>query len=272
MRKQLIFISIIFTVLIAIVLFNDLFSAFFLLLVLIGILASFIGTLAGGGGLITLPAMMLTGIPIHTSIATNKFSSGIAAFTSVFYLINEKQFTWNTIIKYIIAAFLGGASGALFITKISEKNMHVIVFILLVIALVVSIKNREWSSAVQQEHVENLGENKWVVPFFISVYDGGFGPGSSTFSILYFLKKHYTYIKSVQFTRVIIFGSCTGAFLVFFQTDFFQLDYAIAMAIGSIIGSQLGLWALPKVPLKIARGLLIVIVCLLIVQVLLKLL
>ena len=108
------------------------------------------------------------------------------------------------------------------------------------------------------------------MPFLISIYDGGFGPGSSTFSILYFLKKHYTYVKSVQYTRVIIFGCCTGAFLVFYQTDFFQIEYAIA--IGSIVGSQLGLWALPKVPKKIARLLLIVIFCLLIIQVLMKLL
>lgn len=233
------------------------------MLVVIGIAASFIGTLAGGAGLVTLPAMMLTGIPIHMSITTNKFSSGIAAFTSVFYLLNEKRLSWHSIMKYIIAAFLGGALGALLITKIP---------ILLVVALNVSIKNRQYSSVEIEDHVEKLEQNKWFVPFFISVYDGGFGPGSSTFSILYFMKKHYTYIRSVQLTRVIIFGSCTGAFLVFYQFDFFQLDYAIAMAVGSINGSQLGLWALPKVPLKIANRLLIAIVCLLIVQVLLKLL
>lgn len=65
----------------------------FLLLMMIGMLSAFIGTLAGGGGIITLPAMMLIGIPIQVGIATNKFSSGIASFTSIIYLLKNKYFT-----------------------------------------------------------------------------------------------------------------------------------------------------------------------------------
>lgn len=62
-----------------------------LTLVCIGMVAAFIGTLAGGGRLITLPAMMLVGIPIQTSIATNKFSTGISALSSIFYLLYHKE-------------------------------------------------------------------------------------------------------------------------------------------------------------------------------------
>jgi len=60
-----------------------------LTLVCIGMVAAFIGTLAGGGGLITLPAMMLVGIPIQTSIATNKFSTGISSLSSIFSTLSE---------------------------------------------------------------------------------------------------------------------------------------------------------------------------------------
>ena len=80
------------------------------------------------------------------------------------------------------------------------------------------------------------------------------------------MKKHYSYLQSVQLTRVLIFGSCAGAFIIFYQTGFLQWQYAIAMAIGSIIGSQIGLLVLPKIPFKIAQILLIVIIVLLIIQ------
>ncbi|MFJ7889794.1 sulfite exporter TauE/SafE family protein [Lysinibacillus xylanilyticus] len=239
-----------------------------LTLVGIGIIAAFIGTLAGGAGLITIPAMMLVGIPIQTGIATNKFSSGIAALSSIFYLLYHKKLRLAAIMKYVAVAIAGGVCGALLTVSISEKTMNIIACILLIFALFITLKNREWTVSSKENDTKNT--NKLFQPFLIAVYDGSFGPGSSTFSILHFLRYHYSYIKAVQLTRVLIFGSCTGAFIVFYQTGFIQWPYAIAMAIGSIIGSQLGLLILPKIPIKVAKILLIIIISLLLIQVAIK--
>lgn len=242
-----------------------------MILFFIGIVSSFVGTLAGGAGLITIPAMMLTGISIQTSIAINKFSSGIAAFSSVFYLIHMKQLRIKTIIQNLFVAFLGGVGGALITTHLSEKTMNTIAFILLFLALMVTIKNKGWIEAAQGGQNETV-KNRWtsLILFSIAAYDGGFGPGSSTLSILYYMKNQQTYLKAVQLTRVLIFGSCTGAFIIFYQTGFLQWPYAIVMAFGSIIGSQIGLFVVPKVPLKLARSLLITIMCFLITQMVYK--
>jgi len=237
-------------------------------LVCIGIFAAFIGTLAGGGGLITIPAMMLVGIPIQTSIATNKFSSGIAALSSIFYLLYHEELRLASIIKYVAVAIAGGICGALLTVSMSEKAMNIIACTLLIFALFVTLKNKEWT--VTSEENDTKHNNRLWQPFLIAAYDGGFGPGSSTFSILHYLRYHYSYIKAVQLTRVLIFGSCSGAFLVFYQTGFIQWEYAIAMAVGSIIGSQLGLLVLPKIPIKAAKILLIVIISLLLIQVTIK--
>ncbi|WP_249660767.1 sulfite exporter TauE/SafE family protein [Lysinibacillus fusiformis] len=238
-----------------------------LTLICIGIIAAFIGTLAGGGGLITLPAMMLVGIPIQTSIATNKFSTGISALSSIFYLLYHKELHLKAILKYIAIAGIGGVGGALLAVSLSEKAMNFTACILLIFALVVTLKNKAWTNTVN--HTEHTTSSLWQ-PFFIAMYDGGFGPGSSTFSILYYLRCQHTYIKAVQLTRVLLFGSCTGAFIVFYQTGFIQWHYAIAMALGSILGSQLGLLVLPHMPIKIAKLLLPVIISLLIIQMLWK--
>jgi len=237
-------------------------------LVCIGIFAAFIGTLAGGGGLITIPAMILVGIPIQTSIATNKFSSGIAALSSIFYLLYHEELRLASIIKYVAVAIAGGICGALLTVSMSEKAMNIIACTLLIFALFVTLKNKEWT--VTSEENDTKHNNRLWQPFLIAAYDGGFGPGSSTFSILHYLRYHYSYIKAVQLTRVLIFGSCTGAFLVFYQTGFIQWEYAIAMAVGSIIGSQLGLLVLPKIPIKAVKILLIVIISLLLIQVTIK--
>jgi len=259
--------SFIFIVTVAIVM-GLFYTKLSLTLVGIGIVAAFIGTLAGGAGLITIPAMMLVGIPIQTGIATNKFSSGVAALSSIFYLLYHKELRLAAIMKYVVVAIVGGVCGALLTVSISEKTMNIIACMLLIFALFITLKNKEWT--VSSEENDTKHSNKLWQPFLIAAYDGGFGPGSSTFSILYFLRHHYSYIKAVQLTRVLIFGSCTGAFIVFYQTGFIQWHYAIAMAIGSIIGSQLGLLILPKIPIKAAKILLIIIISLLLIQVAIK--
>ena len=240
-------------------------------LVFIGLGASFLGTLAGGAGLITVPGMMLTGIPIQTSIATNKFSSGIAAISSVFYLIRYKQLTVKSIITNLLIAFLGGIGGSLLTSNIHEETMNIVAFFLLCFALIITLKNKEWTANIQLVQKPLTNKMKLYIPFFVAVYDGGFGPGSSTFSILYYMKNCHTYMKAVQMTRVLILGSCAGGFIVFYQNGFIHWSYAISMAIGSIIGSQLGLLLLPRIPPKIAKTLLLLIICLLIIQMVYKL-
>lgn len=243
--------------------------ATFLLLVGLGMVTAFIGTLAGGGGIITLPAMMLMGIPIQVGIATNKFSSGVASFTSVLYLLKNKLFTIKGLIALIASAFVGGIIGALITTSVSEQTMNITALVLLIFSLFVTMKNKQWVSDAKEVAKKQTPLSR-VIPFFIAIYDGGFGPGSSTFGIIHFMRQQFSYVKAAQLSRVMNFGSCAGAFILFYQTGFVEWHYAIALAIGSALGTQFGLAALPKIPLRLARTLLITIIFMLIGQVMVR--
>lgn len=237
-----------------------------ILLSLIGIFASILGTLAGGAGLITLPAMMLFGIPIHTGIATNKFSTAMGSLTSVIYLLRKKEITIKEVSIFLFIAFAGGMSGAYATTHVSEQTMNWIALILIFFAFFVTIKNKSLTSNVNTTEKPKSWFAR-TLPFYIGVYDGGFGPGATTFAIIHFIKGNQTYLKAVQYSRALILGSGFGAFLLFVQTSYFNWSYAIAMAIGSIIGSQIGLFILPHVPMKAARILLTSILVLLMAQI-----
>lgn len=128
----------------------------------------------------------------------------------------------------------------------------------------------ETSTPKINEEGTETKDSSTILSLLIGVYDGGFGPGSTTFSILYFLKSGYTYVKATQMSRVFNFGSCLGAFFVFYQSGFMQWEYAIALATGSIIGTQLALRIVAKIPLKFAKWLLIGILIVLIGQVTLR--
>lgn len=236
-----------------------------ILLTVIGIFAATLGTLAGGAGLITLPAMMLFGIPIHTGIATNKFSTALGCLTSVFYLVRKGQITIKEVFVILSIAFIGGVSGAYATIHIPGAAMNWIAFVLLAFAFFVSVMNKSWVASAEGQNTP-VKRTSRILPFFIGVYDGGFGPGATTFAILHFMKNNQTYMKAVQYSRALILGSGFGAFLIFSQTGYFNWNYAIAMAIGSIIGSQIGLSILPYVPLRIAKLLLTSILILLMAE------
>lgn len=241
-----------------------------LLLLGIGIIASMVGSMFGAAGLVTLPAMLLVGIPIHTTVAVNKFATGISAFTNVLTFIAKKQVTFKSIFPLILTAICGGVFGAFLATRLSEQTMNIIACILLLFALMIVVASKK-SILNGQEQTDPL-PTKLVIPFIISIYDGGFGPGSATMSITYYLKKQHLYMKAVEFSRIIIFSSCFGAFWFYLWLGIMDWGIAIPIAIGSIIGSHLGLKLLPLMKMKWLQIILPIIFFILIMQIIIELL
>lgn len=241
----------------------------FWLLFFIGVLASVIGALFGAAGLVTLPAMLIAGIPIHISIAANKFATGLSAFTNVLSFIKTKQLRWKHIKGLVPTAIMGGVAGAFVTTLLNEQTMNIVASVLLLVAFAVVMLNRTFLKEVHPS-----GTPKSVTlypPLIISMYDGGFGAGSATMSITYYVSKNYRYRKAVKLSRVIICASCLGGFGWFYAQGFLVWSIAIPVALGSIIGSHAGIVLLPKLPMKIVRWVLPVIFLALIIQVFLEL-
>lgn len=229
-------------------LFISLFSFKAMILFGIGGIASLVGALFGAAGLVTLPAMLLIGIPIHMSVAVNKFATGLSAFTNVATFFIKKELSFKRTIDIIVVAFCGGILGAYAATLLSENTMNIVACLLLIIALITVLLSKKYiHHSMNNEKEKTINR---VIPFMISMYDGGFGPGSASMSITYYLKKQFSYYRAVEFSRVVIFSSCFGAFLWYLFQG--MMDWAIAMpiAIGSIVGSHVGIKLIPKIQMK----------------------
>ncbi|TQR35331.1 sulfite exporter TauE/SafE family protein [Lysinibacillus sphaericus] len=231
----------------------------------IGLLAAIIGVLFGAAGFVLLPAMLLIGIPIHTTVAVNKFATGISALSNVVSFIIKGHLSVKKFTSLIMLSSFGGLFGAFLATRLSEQVMNVVACVFLIFAFFIVLCSNKFIVKDIKE-TEEQPINK-LIPFVISIYDGGFGPGSALMHVTYHLKKQYNYIKAVEVTRIITFSSCTGAFLFYYFTGIVNWGIAIPVSIGSIVGSFLGLKIIPYIKTKWIQILLPIIFFLLIVQV-----
>ncbi|CAH0345908.1 sulfite exporter TauE/SafE family protein [Bacillus sp. CECT 9360] len=206
-----------------------------LLLILIGFTATFIGTLAGSGGLIGMPSMLLIGIPIHSVIATAKFSNMFSSFSSFYTLLKQKELTWRHVSTLIPFALFGGLSGGFLANAFTENTMKIMAIVLLGTAFMISFLKKPKPSA---DGVWKLPKKTYPSLFGISVYDGIFGPGQATLLMYTYLRHGASYLQALAFTRFQTFISCAAAFVTYLYAGHFKWDTAIYYAIGSLAGAQ----------------------------------
>lgn len=237
------------------------------LLILVGFLATFIGTIAGGGGMISLPAMLVIGVPIHSAIAANKFSNTFSSFSSFAVLLKEKKITLKSALIIAPFSLIGGMTGGAIASSLSEKHLTIFAIILLSFALLLSLKKRPHSS----ESISNKIPKK-LLPYVygVGIYDGMFGPGQATLSMYTYLYHGFSFMASMAFTRFQTFLSCFGAFMMYVSSGHFELKVAIFLGIGSIIGAQCSVRVANKLPTRHLQIILRIVTVVLILYLLIK--
>lgn len=144
-------------------------------------LAGLVDAIGGGGGLISLPAYLLAGVPMHNAIATNKLSSTCGTTLTTVRFIRQGLVNWKIAVPTIVFAMLGSSLGANLSMKMDEGIMQNILFVVLpIVAFVVMnpklFRDNEGAKVV-------LNARLWVTAilssFLIGMYDGFYGPGTA---------------------------------------------------------------------------------------------
>lgn len=231
-----------------------------LLLGAIAFAAGFIDTLAGGGGLITLPAMLLMQIPPIQAIATSKMQSTFGALVATITLIRKRQLTVSDVKLACLASLIGAALGALIVQFIDPSALDVLVpFVLISIGLYFLLA----PSAGSLERKPRIGDRAYrtfVVPV-IGFYDGFFGPGTgSFFSLAEVALRGRNLIRATASAKAMNLASNVASLVVFIIGGKVLWTIGAVMAIGQLIGAYLGSMALIAGGAKLIRPL-IVIVC-----------
>lgn len=239
----------------------------YIILFVIGVIATTIGTLAGGGGLINLPAMLVLGIPVHSAIAANKVSNTFSSFSSYYHLFREKKITFRESFWVVPVSLIGGVSGGFVASKISSENMYVVAICLLIFAFIASFLGKGNFSGDERLKVSG----KSVAGLYgIGIYDGLFGPGQGT--LMFYLMGHLNiaYIRAVGYVRLATFSSCFGAAITYIYTGNVIWPVTIALMLGSLTGAQIGVRVASKLKPGHVKPILRVMTVALIVQIFLE--
>ena len=185
-----------------------------LMLALAALVAGFFDTLAGGGGLITLPALLLAGLPPTVAIGTNKLQASFGTATAAFNMLRRGLVSVREVRLPFSRSVLGAALGAWAIQQVNAEALRwVVPVVLLMIGGYFLFAKGAGATERQARFSERTFSNA-VVPA-IGFYDGLFGPGTGSFFALGGVAlRGMELVKATATAKVLNFGSNLTAFLV----------------------------------------------------------
>lgn len=210
------------------------------ILFMTGLFAGFIDAIAGGGGLISLPMLLSVGVPPHVALGTNKVQGSVGTFVAVCNYYRVGLFSFQTIYKGLIFGFLGAMIGANTAQTMSSNILEQIIPILLVFIFLYTLLAPKMGFDDKKPLCSELFFYI-VFGFILGFYDGFFGPGTGTFWVFfltYFLG--YNLRKATAYTKIFNLKSNLIAAACFALGGNIDYKVAICMAIGQLLGGQLG--------------------------------
>jgi uncharacterized membrane protein YfcA len=163
---------------------NELSITTFLIVCPLVFLGGFVDAVAGGGGLISLPAYMIAGLPVHNSIATNKLSSGMGTTVSTIRFAKGGNIPWKKALPCIVMAMIGSAAGARLALLVDAELFKRLMLIIIPVTAYYVLRNKSMGKEPDPLDFKNMLIRASIVALVIGMYDGFYGPGTGTFLIL----------------------------------------------------------------------------------------
>lgn len=206
-------------------------------------LAGFVDAMVGGGGFISLPGYLLTGMPVHLAIGTNKLSSSMGTTLATWRLARNGFIPWKQALFAVISALIGSQMGA-YIALLIDAHIFKILM-LVIIPLTSWYVFRSHSLGATEETGGKVVNHKnlicMAIGLVMGIYDGFYGPGTGTFMLLAFMGLANMNIKEANgITKAANLTTNFGALYVFLTHGTVDLMLGLTAGLFSIAGNYLG--------------------------------
>lgn len=232
-------------------------------------LAGFVDSIAGGGGLISLPAYMLSGLPAHYVLGTNKMAMSIGTLTATVKYIRAKQFDAKAGLLAGASSFAGAVAGSRLSLSIPDDILHTVMLIILPCVAVFLVIQRNFGTVPTViPNGRGLVVRALLIGLFIGCYDGFIGPGTGTFFLLAFTAfLGFDLLKSSGCAKIANLASNVASMLVFGSEGKILFALAIPAALCASAGNYLGAKAAIKGGGKYIRYTVFIVIGLLFIKI-----
>ncbi|WP_191016697.1 sulfite exporter TauE/SafE family protein [Treponema zioleckii] len=231
--------------------------------------AGFVDSIAGGG-LISLPAYLLAGLPIHSAIATNKFSSAFGTALTTARFIKERLVVAKLAVPSLLCGFFGAAIGARLSLYVPENVLKSMLLGVLPLAAF-CVLNRKIFKADENAELKANSKTFAVVmtsALVIGCYDGLYGPGTGTFLIIAFTALAKMPVKNANaHTKVINLATNVSSLVVFLIHGQVLIPLGIVAAASNMLGNYFGSGLVMTKGSKIVKPLILVVLTLLLAKI-----
>lgn len=232
----------------------------------VGAAAGFVDAIAGGGGLLTLPAILLTGMPPHLALGTNKGQSVFGTAAALLRFAHSPLLDRRRAAIGAGPALAGSAAGVLAVRAVSPAALAPLVMALLAAVAVFFLVRRPAAPAGAAPRPRSAALAA-LVAGALAFYDGFFGPGTGTFLIaLYTLLWHDPLDAASANAKVVNFCSNLAAAVSFAAAGLTVWSVALPMAAGQLAGSWAGAHLTIRRGQGLVRGTVIVVSLALVVR------
>lgn len=206
-------------------------------------LASFVDAIAGGGGLISLPAYMMSGLPVHNAIGTNKLSNFMGTGLATYRFARKGYIPLKLGLISAVIALAGSTIGANLALLIDDSIFKLIMLIILPLTGVYVMRSKALQSSSDPEPCSPC--RTWAVALaaalVIGVYDGFYGPGTGTFLLLILSGIGHMNLREANgITKAINISTNAAALAVYLLNGKVLLPLGLTASIFSLTGSYFG--------------------------------
>lgn len=231
---------------------------FFLLC--ISAVAGLLDTLAGGGGLIVLPALILSGISPLYALGTNKLQGSMGTATATFMMLRKKRVCWQEVRILMLAAFIGSSMGTVAVQFVHTEVLTFVIPVVLLCIAVYFLFSPQPNLSSSKPKLSHQLYLRFIVPA-IGWYDGMFGPGTGSFFALAGVSlRGLGLIDATAVAKTLNFATNIASLFVFLMAGKIVWTVGILMMTGQMLGAWVGSHVLFAINPKYLR-ILVVAMC-----------
>jgi len=205
-----------------------------------GLVAGFVDSIAGGGGLITLPVLLNFGIDPKYALGTNKLQATFGSGSATWHYARAGTVSLADCKRGFIITFLGAAAGTLLVQQVDPALLKRAIPVVLAMVAVYSLLRPQLGDGDIHPRMARVGFDV-TFGLLLGFYDGFLGPGTGTFwAMAFMLGVGFNLTKATGYTKVMNFASNLSSLVFFLLVGQVYFAAGLAMGIGQLLGARAG--------------------------------